>query len=266
MPANFFQVLVYCSDYALGNPTGVVLLKRELATEDYFRIAASLALPDTAFAFPPDSAGRAPVRVFSPSEELRLCTQALIAAHRVLEAAGEKATTTFLTQTGAVPVTSSGDIAWLTGSYRVGTKPFSREIVPSARSARIDCGRTRAYFELPDAAAVGAVRLTPEEVLAWCREHEVSGICPVAQTGERSAVLRVFTTSQDGREDVATGGACLGIPAFFGETGNAEWLVEQGTGEPRHRGTLFAKNLSKETAAVGGRHRFVTRGELVLPA
>ena len=260
--AEFFQLLVYCSEHALGNPTGVVFLDHELANEEYLRIAASLALPDTAFLFPADRDGRVPVRVFSPVEELSLCTQALIAAHRVLESRTGDQKTRFLTLADEVPVASRGDIAWLTGSYWLEDRQFSQEIIPSLRAARIDSGRVRAFFEMPDTGSVAAVRLRPEEVLAWCRAEALHGICPVAQTGERSAFLRVFTTSQGGREDIATGGACLGIPAFFGESSDAEWRIEQGFGESRRRGTLFAKRLSDSTAAVGGRHRLVARGEL----
>ncbi len=263
--SDLFQLLVYCSEHALGNPTGVVLLDRELAAEDFLRIAASLALPDTAFVFPENAGGRVPIRVFSPSEELSLCTQALIAAHRVLESRTAKSQTRFLTPVGSVDVTSSGDVAWMTGPSTMAGNSFARTIIPSSRAARIDSGRIRAFFEMPDTGSVAAVRLAPEDVLAWCRAEGVHGICPVARTGERSAFLRVFTTSQDGREDIATGGACLGIPAFFEEGTDAEWRIEQGFGEKRRRGTLFAKRLSDETAAVGGRHRWVARGELILP-
>ena len=101
--------------------------------------------------------------------------------------------------------------------------------------------------------------------MLWCRKEAISGICPLVRDREPRVVrLRVFTTSQDGREDIATGGACLGIPAFFGETTDAEWRIEQGIGEDRRRGTLFAKRLSDRTAAVGGRHRVVARGELLI--
>ncbi len=257
------QLLVFCSEHALGNPTAVVFLDHELTIEDYQRIAASLGLPDTAFVLP-ESNGLVPVRVFSPAGELSLCTQALIAAHRVLESRGGRSETRFVTPVGEIPVASAGDMAWLTGNYKVEAQPFPADIIPASRSARIDSGRTRAYLELPDAGAVAAVHFTPEEVLVWCRAAGLHGICPVARTGERTAFLRVFTTSQDGREDIATGGACLAIPTFFGETTNVEWRIEQGFGENRRRGTLFAKRLSSDSAAVGGRHRLVAHGELLL--
>ena len=259
--SDFYQLLVFCSEHALGNPTGVVFLDRELSLEAYLQIAASLALPDTAFLFPARPDGLVPVRVFSPAGELSLCTQALIAAHRVLESRNGASITRFQLPTGEVPVTSSGDIAWLTGGCKRDEKPFATAILAANRSAQYDCGRIRAYFELADAGEVAAVRLTPEDVLAWCRAEKLHGICAVTRTGERTAFLRVFTTSQDGREDIATGGACLAIPAFFGETTDTEWRIEQGFGESRRRG---AKSLSGNAATVGGRHRLVARGELFL--
>jgi predicted PhzF superfamily epimerase YddE/YHI9 len=80
--------------------------------------------------------------------------------------------------------------------------------------------------------------------------------------------MRVFTTSLDGREDISTGGAVMGLLPYLKLCGSNEptgpWTIHQGFGPNHLQGTLFTMLLPEAgTVAVGGRHRFVARGTLL---
>jgi PhzF family phenazine biosynthesis protein len=83
--AEFWQLLVYRSDTARGSPTGVVFPGDNLSADQYQATAAALGYPDTVFLTPCPSDSEWSARSFSPAQELSLCTQALIAAFRVLQ-------------------------------------------------------------------------------------------------------------------------------------------------------------------------------------
>ncbi len=79
----------------------------------------------------------------------------------------------------------------------------------------------------------------------------------------------MFTTSLDGREDSATGGAVLGLLTLMLATGRARevpgdvWNIDQGHG-PRHlRGTLLARCPGESAIAIGGSCLPIARGVLL---
>jgi predicted PhzF superfamily epimerase YddE/YHI9 len=80
------QLRVFVGDGALGNTTGVVGIGAGERREAMAERARLLGYPDTAFV----SVGESGVSVdsFSPFEEMRFCTQTLLATEAVLRAAG----------------------------------------------------------------------------------------------------------------------------------------------------------------------------------
>ena len=276
-PAEFWQLLIYCSDSARGSPTGVVF-PGDLFANEYQATAAALGYPDTVFLTPGVRDGEWNARSFSPSQELSLCTQALIAAFRVLQKKLGSPAAQFLFHTPSGPIEVSElvperkDIAWLVGPYRILARNVSRFPIPHHDGAGtgevlVDTGRTRLFGELPSVDRLSAVNLTPSEVMAYCAAERIDGICLFARSGDRELRMRVFTTSLDGREDISTGGAVMGLLPHLktaGKGASGWWTVHQGFGLPHQRGTLFTTLLERPgMAAVGGGHRFVAKGTLL---
>jgi predicted PhzF superfamily epimerase YddE/YHI9 len=275
---EFWELLVYCSDQALGDPTGVVFPDRELAPEEYLRLTASLGYPDTVFLAPTPDPAMWNVRAFSPSEELSLCTQGLIGAFQVIRRkAGAHAPQAirFATPSGKVEVNSSGqpELAWVTGPYRVLGPGIAPDFLPATeRRLLVDTGRTRLVQEFAKVADLENLQLNPDAVFAFCRSHKISGICLFARSGPAELRLRVFTTSLDGHEDASTGGAVMALLPSLSHWGtllpheaDKVWIIQQGMGPAHRRGTLFARLVRGEPrTAVGGRHRWVASGHLLL--
>ena len=277
--SEFWQLLVYCSDTARGSPTGVVFPGDGLSPGQYQATAAALGYPDTVFLTASPGGFEWCARSFSPAHELSLCTQALIAAFRVLqkrEGTHSVARIVFRTPSGSIPVSElfpeRKEIAWLTGPCRILDRRVSqsplprRDTLPSAEELVIDTGRSRLFCELAHADQLSA--LEPTDVMGYCAAEEIDGICLFACTGEREIAMRVFTTSLDGREDISTGGAVMGLLPYL-QRKEAKlqagcWTVRQGIGPTHQRGTLFTTpHAEPGMAVVGGAHRFVAKGILL---
>jgi PhzF family phenazine biosynthesis protein len=280
-PSEFWQLLVYCSETALGSPTGVVFPGDQLSPNRYQATAAALGYPDTVFLTPGSSDSEWSARSFSPAEELSLCTQALIAAFRVLqekEATYSASRVLFRTPSGPIVVSElvpeRKDIAWLVGAYQVLDRRVSKPPLAAidgfgtATEILIDTGRTRLFRELGDAGQLSTLTLEPTRVMDYCSAEKIDGICLFVRTGEREVRMRVFTTSLDGREDISTGGAVMGLLPYLQRTDSNTlagcWTIQQGLGANHHRGTLFTTLLPERgMAAVGGGYRFVAKGILL---
>lgn len=279
--SELWQLLVYCSDTARGSPTGVVFPGNHLSPSRYQATAAALGYPDTVFLAPASGDSEWSARSFSPAQELSLCTQALIAAFRVLQQRGGTLSATrflFLTPSGPITVgellPERKEIAWLSGPCRILDRPISQSplanmgMLAGAAEIVIDTGRTRLFCELPDAGQLSALALEPAQVTNYCAAEKIDGICLFARTGEREIRMRVFTTSLDGREDISTGGAVMGLLPYMQKKDARPplgcWTVQQGAGPSHQHGTLFTTPPPEPgMAVVGGRHRFVAKGVLL---
>jgi predicted PhzF superfamily epimerase YddE/YHI9 len=104
-------------------------------------------------------------------------------------------------------------------------------------------------------------------VRAYCHAEGVSGICLTADNPDGSAGLRVFTMSLHGAEDVATGGAAAGLPAFWAAAdqppGGQPVLVRQGLGAAQTRAILHLRSQPDGSVALGGYVTKVAVGNLL---
>jgi len=134
--------------------------------------------------------------------------------------------------------------------------------VPANEQAVVDSGRVRLFVAVDDPSTV---HLPPAEVIAFCAEHALSGVCVYHQNAEGDVRLRVFTVSLGGAEDLATGGAVLGLSRLIAD-GNEPIAVLQGDGSDAWRaGQLWLRHRAHEDAvAVGGRVQLVSHGQLLM--
>jgi predicted PhzF superfamily epimerase YddE/YHI9 len=283
---ELWQLAVFCAAGAVGNPTGVVFPGPGLGPEDYLRLAAWLGYPDTVFLRPGPDLSHWRAHSFSPAGELSFCIQTLLAADAVIRRKWPRLIKETLSLTtpsrlatverlpGTMPALGWVKISQAEIRVRPGGPPlhsiFRMDLKGEFPELIIDSGRSRVYRRLPHLSDLEEVWLPPDQVLAYCQDSQVHGICLFSLMGHRTMATRVFTTSLDGREDVATGGAVLGLLAYLARQdpgitrGGDFWTIHQGQGPPHRRGTLFIKELPEEQAvAVGGLTRVVAQGVLV---
>lgn len=268
------QVRVFTGKEALGNVTGVVHVTAGEQREYMAQCAAMLGYPDTAFV-----RGDSPhVRVdsFSPFEELRFCTQTLLATEAVLRRSGaipDGACLTAQTPAGRVRVARHGDdVAYADlPEGQVSVRP-PRTVLPvddamfCARPLVLDTGRPRLYCAVAE-EAIESVALSADRVRAFCAAEGVKGICLTARRAvDGAARLRVFTLSLNGAEDASTGGAAGGVAVYWEHIGAPHDLpvltVHQGYGGEQTRGVLRVRRLGGGVVAVGGSVVFVAHGVL----
>lgn len=279
MPPNFYFATVFGAPDCVGNPTAVVLGEPAAPHQE---IAARLGTPDTVFITPEKGRAGWATRVFSPGMELTMCFQGILAADAALRlTSGEDAKdTVFNTQVGPV---QAGDVPDVRDGFRwvkfpkermqklppvVSLEEFARAHGAVARDVScLSTGRVRAYGRLRSVEELDELVLPPQEVLRFCVRQRVDGLCFVALAADHVRI-RVFTTSLDGNEDIATGGAVCGLAMYLEMLGDAPptqpyWTVRQGSGSARRRGKLY---LWAEGAApyiaVGGNVLMTARGLL----
>jgi hypothetical protein len=113
------------------------------------------------------------------------------------------------------------DVAWLVGPYRVLDRRVSESPLAAidardtATEILIDAGRIRLFRKLSDPRQLSAATLDSARVMDYCSAEKIDGICLFTRTGERNVRMRVFTTSLDGREDISTGGAVMGLLPYL---------------------------------------------------
>jgi PhzF family phenazine biosynthesis protein len=272
------QLRVFVGDDALGNATGVVSVHAAEPRESMAGNARLLGYPDTAFVLANDA--EVVVHSFSPFEEMRFCTQTLLATEAVWRATGQLAAGEPLlarTPGGTVRVVRhddepGGSVAYVDLPERDHTTRAPRGRLPLADRLLIadplvvDTGRARVYCLLPE-ELIESVTLTPDTVRAFCADEDVSGLCLLAVRPGDGVRLRVFTMSLDGAEDAATGGAAGGVPIYGQHLGlpldtAAVLNVHQGFGGPQTRGELRVRPLPDGGFAVGGRVVPVSVGRL----
>lgn len=237
-----FVASVFGGPGATGNPTGVVHASEPLSHERMQEIAAKLGFPDTAFVWKTEAGFAA--RFYSPTEVLSVCYQALIAAAHAVGPASFELTDR------ALRVEVDGGLGWV-HTPRDLIKRASNITTPSGLIRVIDAGRKRAYVRV-DGDTFERFQLSPEGALAWLQKHQLSGLCLLHDTR-----LRVFTTSLQGREDIATGGAVAGLALLH----EGRVSIEQGVGHANRRGVLELDGTD-ETIRVGGRCELLIRGQL----
>ena len=278
---ELWQLLVFRSESARGNPTGVLLGPPISGGTDGQSIASRLGFPDSVFVWPGTNCWE--TRAFSPSEELSFCSQALIGASAVLRRAGSVPTAgsiSFLAGDCLVQVNSAGwgpqDVHWLEMPHAQISVQRSRSSLseylhlPTGTRPEIvlDAGRRRVYRLLDSLEALKAIAVSPDQVMRYCLSAGIHGICFLSVDSEDSIALRVFTASLDGQEDSATGGAAAALPEYLlqlgiGRPAGHVWLVNQGAGPLHRRGSLWVRRDADGGVQIGGCVQFVARGMLL---
>jgi len=281
---ELWYIATFFSERARGNLTAVLLSRGEIAVRPCQQIAAWLGVPDTIFLSDSETPGEWVSRTFSPSEELAFCAQGLLAAEAALNydavTAHERCRIRTLTGTYEIarlpPI--GPNIGWVrmdAGQCTVADMPsgsslrslLGRDVQTLRPEAMVDSGRKRLFVQLCSERDLDAVAPAAASVQAFCGRHGLSGVCPFVLIRPGTVALRVFTTSLAGGEDRSTGGAAAGVIHYLralgasDTSGQMQWRVDQGSGPPHQRGTMFVLEQPRErTIYVGGYTHVISCG------
>ncbi|WP_144636108.1 PhzF family phenazine biosynthesis protein [Priestia megaterium] len=244
-----------------GNMTGIVRSDRWLMEDDYMLLSKRLQFPDTAFIVERENIINH--RTFSPFEELSFCTQTLLASAAFKYQDTGSSIVCFDTALGKVRVIKDKvkpHLWWVETSEEQYVKDFeySRYVInylsldPKSilnKIALTGLGRKRIYIPISTVEELYNLSFSSELIIKLCEKCGLNGICFFTKLNNRHVAIRVFTTSLNGKEDAATGGAALGLIAcnkFYDLELDEKVRIDQGHKKSSNRGSIFIWNDTKE--------------------
>ena len=257
-----------------GNITPVLISNENILPETCQQIATKLGMSDTAFLLSSSNHASPLLLSFSPYEELRFCTQTLLATACVLHAKHGRNSHYLLTKNGTVHLNAEKENIWWVSTQLQPTQEASdflsqlKYLNISAECIQGDAyvtgvGRQRLYIPIKSSEELHQIQLGRKQVMTFCTNYNLTGICLFVIHDSHKIEQRVFTTSLGGAEDAATGGAALGLLCCsrLRDCKNLKILVEQGQLETTQRGHLFIR-VSHQAGygEIGGRVEILSKG------
>ncbi|MFY2507350.1 PhzF family phenazine biosynthesis protein [Vibrio pectenicida] len=215
---------VFVSNYAAGNPCGVVELEQWISDDELLKVTRDFNQPITAFVV--NILGEYNIRWFALSGEINLCGHGSLAAGAVILSRYAMTEITFNSVYGKVTISKEAGLyslilpSWNANSppnYEEATEPFSMAI---------DVFSTRdLVVVLPSVKSVIDYSPDLEEIAKMDNYH---ALIVTSQNGESGYVLRYFAPSIGIDEDIATGSAqCSLAPYWFAKLGRDKLFVNQ---------------------------------------
>lgn len=247
-----------------GNHTAVV---GPGAVPDPAGTARRLGVPDTAVVGAVDG-DLIRLRTFSPVEELAQCLQASLAVVVALGLPAGRSYDVRHPRGEPLRVEREDSVVWACEQSPV---PHGDDVgielpswlsdqLASAPAVRTGQGRPRLLVRCSDDDVASAV-VERSAVRALCAREGVNGLVLFAHQ-EQTVRVRVFTTSLNGAEDRATGGAVLAVGAALRREGvQGELAVRQGGPDAEDQGHLRLR-IDQEVV-LGGEVLTLARGRLV---
>jgi len=281
MSKTIYITRVFSSEHAAGSLTGVSLnFDRDPQDRNVFQCAArQLGLPDTGFLNQSISDVSWTLESYSPVEPMKFCIQTLLSSAAVQKRiAPDISVRSFATKMGAYVVEEDGfepNVWWVNAEVPSATVAseglvsslselgFSAEVLRNT-AAISGIGRRRIYLKLDSEDELERISLSAREVNLWCKKNDLTAICLFFVCSKESIRFRVFTTSLSGEEDVATGGAALGLLSVDSALGvilSDRVVVNQGRGDSLFRGEILLKRANDRIPAkIGGLVQILTEG------
>jgi trans-2,3-dihydro-3-hydroxyanthranilate isomerase len=255
-----------------GNPLGVFLDGRELATDVMQKTARELNLAETVFFLPPEAGGDARVRIFTPAVELPFAGHPVLGSGFVLAEMLGKPDITLETGTGLIPVKIDAKTGFGEMEQPIpAPEPYERaeELLDVLHVAKADLpveayrnGPRHVYVALSTEADVANVK--PD--ITALAEHTIGVSCFAGR--DTTWKTRMFVPSLGVPEDPATGSAAGPLAVHLARHGRIAFgeQIEISQGQEIGRpSTLYARVEgtpgSIQHVYVGGSAVIVARGE-----
>lgn len=258
MSIPYYQVDAFTSTLFSGNPAGVCLLTDWLPDTVLQSLAAENNLAETAFVVQRDL--YFDLRWFTPALEVDLCGHATLAsAHVIFQHLGYRSSALrFQTRSGALTVTSSGDLLTLDFPARPAAAcPAPAELVAGLGCTPVFTAKARDYLGVFETEQ--AIRGLRPDMTALMR-LDCLGIIVTAPGENCDFVSRFFAPLAGISEDPVTGSAhCTLIPYWAQRLGRSQFRalqVSQRGGELfcEHRGERVGISGHAVTYATGFLH------------
>lgn len=283
MSRTIYITRVFSSEHAAGSLTGISLnFDRDPQDRNVFQCAArQLGLPDTGFLNQRSPDVPWPLESYSPVEPLKFCIQTLLSSAAVQKRiAPNISVRSFATDVGPYVVEEDGfepNVWWVNVEVPSATVApeslvssltelgFSTDTLRNA-AAISGIGRRRIYLRLNSEDELANISLSAREVNLWCKKNDLTAICLFSIRSKESVRFRVFTTSLSGEEDIATGGAALGllsVDSALGVSLSDRVVVNQGRGDSLFRGEILLERAKDGSLPkIGGLVQVLTEGAL----
>lgn len=266
---RYFVVDAFTSQLFAGNQAAVMPLETWLDDDTLQRIAAEMALSETAFFVPEGDGFR--LRWLTPACEVDLCGHATLATAFVLMTQLEPSRTSvrFHSKSGPLDVTRAGDVLTLDFPARVPER-FENSDVKAAVGAAIgaevvELWQSRNLLAVVDSAAtVRALAPDFRAVNALATEGLIvtAQSDPAVDEPDVDFVSRYFTPQHGIDEDPVTGSAhCTLGPYWAKRLGKTSLSAKQVS----KRGGELSVEVAGDRVKLGGRAVLVARGDLLLP-
>lgn len=298
----FFQTLDVFTDRVFGgNPLGVFPDATHLPSGLMQQVAREMNLSETVFLGPPEGAGDARVRIFTPGKEVPFAGHptvgsAIFLASHMEDAPDQGVRTLVLEENvGPVPVeVRFHDGEPVSARFTTAVLPEHRpspvapadlarlvgleaaDLHPDLAPEMVSCGLP---FHVVPLASLEAIRRAALDTALWQRlvaplwADHVYLICPEAEGEGVDVHVRMFAPAVGVPEDPATGSAAAALGGYLSkadgcEAGALRWTVEQGLemGRPSLLHVEADRSGGRTTAVrVGGSAVFVSRGSMAVP-
>ena len=302
MQLPFHTLDVFTDQPFGGNPLGVFPDAAHLPTPLMQKIARQMNLSETVFLGPPESAGTARVRIFTPAREVPFAghptvgSAIFLAGRGAGERTGALASLVLEENVGPVPVEVRFEedrpvFARFTTALLPEHRPCPLEAADLAAMVGLDASDVRVEGLSPEMVSCGlpylivpvrsldAIQRASLDTARWratvadAWAHHVYLVCPEAEAEGVDYHVRMFAPGSGVPEDPATGSAAAALGGYLSEVdarpeAKLSWTVEQGI-ECGRPSLLFieADRSADATSAVrvGGSAVEVSHGIMTVP-
>jgi PhzF family phenazine biosynthesis protein len=276
----------FATNYFQGNPTGVIFCEEEEPKELMQQIASELSLPHCLFVIPTTNSSILFNSLsFTPTQEVPLCTQGIIAAlfamiedEPLLD--GEYFVQTALGKKKAVvttPIESRKFPVVFVGVGTASIKPLTKKQLTKTSDLItlfdsrdfalhfVQLGnKNRLAIKLP-LKQLPTIALSKSLVMKVCQAFDVSGLIFFSDDKQRDLIRsRYFTKLLEGGEDAVTGIAAASILALYqlqNQSQDTQDLIVHQGGFATREGYLYTK-YREEQLFIGGRAIKTAEGQL----
>lgn len=260
-----FQVDSFTSTPFKGNPAGVCLLKEQLDTQAYQKIAEEMNLSETAF-IRPVGENTFSIRYFTPTTEVPLCGHATLAASKVIfekELVKNSSITFSATKNILTAHNNNGSIQMEFPPVELESCPIPPHFVEITQAAPIRMFKNSDGLYIAELINEKAILKTAPDFQAMQKENlNALLVTAPSDNSDYDFTSRFFAPGYGINEDPVTGNAHRSLCTLWSPRLNKKKLV--GLQLSKRTGIVHTE-LMDDKIILSGEARIIIEGEILLP-